>query len=140
MLSPAHQGPKCPCWVQALTAKGSCHWCGTLSSMTHCHSSSGDAESCKARNQTSALTLWPVFAYPSELMTSFLLPPTSFLHSMVAVPSGADLCLHIRVLSLFLSTGATIHAQSPTLCCCIWLPSRDFNYFFGTQCETFLSV
>lgn len=46
-------------------------------------------------------------------------------------PFWADPCHHITVLSLFPSTGATIHARNPTLCCCIWFPSRDSNYFLG---------
>lgn len=78
-------GPKCPCWVQALTTKGSCRCWDTLSPMTHCLLSSRDAEFCKARSQASVYWLCPDFVaslcIPSKLMTSFLPTPASFSHS-----------------------------------------------------------
>lgn len=138
-------GPKCPCWGK--------HWRprDPVAAGTHCHlwptvshhpgMLNFAKPEAKPQCTGSALTLWPVFAFPANSWLPFsphqplsLTATMSSLHA--CCPFQADLCHHITVLSLLPSTGA----WSTTLCCCIWFPSRDSNYFFGTQCETFLSI
>lgn len=83
--------------MSLLDPRRSYHWCDTMSPMTHCLSSSRDAESGKARSQASVVLALPGLCGQSlhpQQTHDFVLPPTSLFpsqplrpHSMLAVPS-----------------------------------------------------